>query len=277
MTLEERADALSSSLCDYMRQRAGDSDGGPLQMVTDWLCLRLAELGLPRPGPVDPLAGVARWRLLELGSSFDPTAPMPAEDLRFYQPNGELSVHRPAGPWAGLKRIAELLAREVLALYFGEALLDLSPGLSFLEYAKAAGFNGAAASGAPFAVVTAFGYWEKHYASDTGPLMDALAKRLERGAIGVFKIQTTGPGDVPVSLHRDAGLGTTVTLENGWMLASGLLTLQSWDWWVRRFEAHGFELRGDFHQAFQVLRCEDADLCRCEDWGPGNMIFVEKT
>ena len=256
-----------ADLVGFQQQTKGLSEtGSPLG---DWTCFQLARLGLPQPKMVDPLSRLEPWTLLELGAEFDPDAAREGP-IRYYQPSGEIAVHRPpAREWSGWSIVAGLLH----TLLGDLILLDVGHGPSFISVAKEAGFTGQGAANTPVDVVVAFDHWQRVYVDNLDMQIDAVRQRLCKGGVGVFKIGTLGPGEYEQTLRR----GERATVENSWMLVSGIKLLRPWCWWIERFSVHGLRSRGGLHQDFQVLRDEEMLLSRCGDWGARHMVFVERT
>jgi hypothetical protein len=242
--------------------------GGPGLLI--WYCERFADLGLPLP-VIDPLAAVQPWRLLEIGSVVDPLTPI-TEELHFYQPNGDIDAFTPdRGEWCGWPGVAEIL-RDLLPEH--TALHDISLCPSFIEHAKAAGFSGAAASGAPVDVLTAFDFWQRVYLERFDEHVDAARGRLRPGGIAVFKIRTCASGERTV--ERDTVNGSRVTAQNGWLLASGTVLVRTWEWWALRFSLCGLKVRRDLCHKFQEARGGSKDLRDAEDWDAQHVLFCER-
>ena len=144
-----------------------------------------------------------------------------------------------------------------------------------------------AATEEQYDLITALDVWEHVFEPDIDTLMESTRFLLRLGGIGFFVICTRGGSEPDYTVRRgiDPVQGDcpthrvwncVVTKENSWLLVSGHVTIRRWAWWARKFVEHGFQLRFDLCQAFQVLRSEDPAMVRVDSWRPRYTLFVER-
>lgn len=221
--------------------------------------------------------------------------------ILYPKPDGSWGQYRgTAHHWEGNKTIAKILAT-ILKGEKSSTLLDIGCGAGdFVECAVNEGFDawGVDISDAAhkhakpllrdrlrvadvtkdhlgdetWEIVTAFDFWEHVWNKDVYVLIDHLWGLLPKGGLHVAVICTRGATEGDYVFEP----GVEVTPQNGWVLVSGHVNVRRWSWWARKFKQHGFKLRYDLMQLFQVFRAEDGGLRNVESWSARNFIVVEK-
>lgn len=257
-----------------------------------------ASLNASLPPPPLPIGA----RRLKLGSKFNPATHYTEEyfegGIQFCRPNGEWNLYRgPAKDWQGFA-VAAAIIDKVVPWKPDAVALDM--GASAGSFVRALRAHGRAIVGVDLSsaaadskyvlqgdvtdprvqsklakgrnqLVTALDFWEHIFLEDIPALLEATRDLLMPGGLHFAVICTKNERDSDFT----AKLGEVVTSTNSWALVSGHVTIRRWVWWARLFRKHGFKIRHDVANLFQVRR--DEGLLRdCRSWGPKNTLVLEK-
>ena len=255
----------------------------------------------PRPGV----------RRLELGQVFDPSIHYTSEyydhcGIEYMRPDGTWAMyHGTALKWGGFEFVAKVV--DELAGGAGKGnrtLLDIGcsagafvgsmRGLNWWAYgvdlsSEAHGYADAAtrphllvgnvckpsgklAEHAPYNVITSWDLLEHIYTDDVDELLHSVFALLAPGGLFFNVICTRGKGEQDFVSKP----GDVVTRETGWALVAGHVNIRKHAWWERAMDHHGFKIRRDLSNRFQVMRAEDPIFRQTASWSARNMLIVQR-